>query len=69
MKSLRKSIVIFMILAGVSSLFAGGNKEAAVSSGEETLKPATYTWTAGSMGGGWYNTGWRNGCIIKRKCT
>ncbi len=52
----------------VSSLFAGGKKETAPvagTSGEEKLKPATYTWTAGSMGGGWYTQAGGMAALIK----
>ena len=68
MKSLKKGIIVLMILANVSFLYAGGKQETASSgdaSGTETLKPATYTWTAGSMGGGWYTQAGGMAAMIK----
>ncbi len=44
---------LLFLFAAAGTLFANGSKEAAAG-GSEGLKPATYTWVAGSMGGGWY---------------
>ena len=68
MNGIKKGLMILLVLANVSFLFAGGKQEAAssdASSGGDTLKPATYTWTAGSMGGGWYTQAGGMAALIK----
>lgn len=67
MTTIKKGLVILLIFASASFLFAGGKKEAssADSSGEQALKPATYTWTAGSMGGGWYTQAGGMAAMVK----
>lgn len=50
-----KVIAILLILSvSVGMVFANGTKDAAAAGGKDALQPATYTWVAGSMGGGWY---------------
>lgn len=47
------SILLFLCLT-VSLTFAMGTGEGTTSGSTGELKPGTYTWVAGGMGGGWY---------------
>jgi len=49
--------VLFLVFAAAGFLFAAGQQDTdAAGADSTTLKPATYSWTAGGMGGGWYTT-------------
>lgn len=58
MKLFRKAIVLMIVLCVTVGLaFAGGAGEkpaAGAAAPADEIKPATYTWVAGGMGGGWY---------------
>jgi hypothetical protein len=52
-------VLVTLALIGIASFaFASGQTEEAAGSGsvDDPIQPATYTWTAGGMGGGWYTT-------------
>ncbi|MBN2050219.1 MAG: TAXI family TRAP transporter solute-binding subunit [Spirochaetales bacterium] len=66
MNYVKKGLILLMVLIGAGLVFAGGEKEAdSAGTGEEGIKPATYTWTAGSMGGGWYTQAGAMSALIK----
>lgn len=56
-------ILVFALVSGM--LFAGGQGETSATSDPDALKPATYSWTAGSMGGGWYTQAGGMATIVK----
>jgi hypothetical protein len=67
MKLLRKTFVLFLFLVLAGMVWAGGQQDAAASgeaASEDVIKPATYSWTAGGMGGGWYTTAGGMSAII-----
>jgi uncharacterized protein len=64
MKKMWKSflvLVAFVLVSGM--LFAAAQPEEG--SQTEVLRPATYSWTAGGMGGGWYTTAGGMTAIVK----
>jgi hypothetical protein len=66
MKKTWKTLMVLALVLTTGMLFAGGQTEAAApASGEEALKPATYSWTAGSMGGGWYTQAGGMAALVK----
>jgi hypothetical protein len=56
MEKFRKAITLLIVLCvSVGFAFATGASEAAAPAGAtDEIRPATYTWIAGGMGGGWY---------------
>jgi len=56
MQRLRKPLLIALALVvALSGAYAAGDKDGGASTGASSeIKPATYTWVAGGMGGGWY---------------
>lgn len=71
MKLFKKSLVVLMLLLIGAFVFAGGqsdNKNAGgnASSNGDTIKKATYSWTAGGMGGGWYTTAGGMAALVNR---
>ncbi len=67
MKLVQKGIVVLMILLVGGFAFAAGQPEA--EGGDvsgDTIKKATYSWTAGGMGGGWYTTAGGMAALINR---
>lgn len=61
MKKLRMLLVGLVLLVALGSLFAAAQAEA----GPDGLKPATYSWVAGDMGGGWYTQAGAMSEIVK----
>jgi len=64
MKKMLKSFLILALVLVAGIVSAAAQVEAPATTGE-TLKPATYSWTAGGMGGGWYTTAGGMTAIVK----
>ncbi|MDD3903273.1 MAG: TAXI family TRAP transporter solute-binding subunit [Sphaerochaeta sp.] len=65
-KALKGLLLVLCILISTGMLFAAGAQEATTTEpGAQPLKAATYTWTAGGMGGGWYTQAGGMATIVK----
>lgn len=64
MKKISKALLVLALVLTSGMLFAAAQGEA-MASDAEVLKPATYSWTAGGMGGGWYTQAGGMAAIVK----
>ncbi|MDX9938663.1 MAG: TAXI family TRAP transporter solute-binding subunit [Sphaerochaetaceae bacterium] len=64
MKRFSKAMLVLALVLTSGMLFAAAQGEA-MASDAEVLKPATYSWTAGGMGGGWYTQAGGMAAIVK----
>lgn len=64
MRKFSKAMLVLALVLTSGMLFAAAQAEA-VQAGAETLTPATYSWTAGGMGGGWYTQAGGMAAIVK----
>ncbi|MDC7245924.1 MAG: TAXI family TRAP transporter solute-binding subunit [Sphaerochaetaceae bacterium] len=64
MKKLSIAVVLVTCIFSLS-LFAAAQGEMPVTSDSMELTPATYSWTAGGMGGGWYTQAGGMSAIVK----
>jgi len=64
MKQFSMVLLILSLVLSAGMLFAAGQTET-VAGDTETLTPATYSWTAGGMGGGWYTQAGGMSAIVK----
>lgn len=62
----KRTIVVIALafIAGMGMLFAAAQAEKPATAGE-VLTPATYTWAAGGVGGGWYTQAGGMATIVK----
>ena len=59
-----KVLLILALVLSTGVLFGAAQGEA-VATDAEVLTPATYSWTAGGMGGGWYTQAGGMAAIVK----
>lgn len=64
MKKILKGLLVLSLVLVSGMLFAAAQGEA-MASDAEVLTPATYSWTAGGMGGGWYTQAGGMSAIVK----
>ncbi len=67
-KKLGFAVVLIMVLLG-GMVFGAGQQdtEAAGTGTDDAIKTATYSWTAGGMGGGWYTTAGGMAALVSRE--
>lgn len=64
MRKFSKALLVLVLVLTSGMLFAAAQAEA-MAADAEVLKPATYSWTAGGMGGGWYTQAGGMAAIVK----
>lgn len=65
MKKNWKGLLVLALVLTSGMLFAGAQAETPATDQAEALTPATYSWTAGGMGGGWYTQAGGMAAIVK----
>lgn len=64
MKKFSKLALVLIMALSAGLVFAAAQGEA-MAADADVLKPATYSWTAGGMGGGWYTQAGGMAAIVK----
>ncbi|MBN2859706.1 MAG: TAXI family TRAP transporter solute-binding subunit [Sphaerochaetaceae bacterium] len=65
MKKVRTGVFVLVLMLISSLVFAAAQAETGATGSADTLQPATYSWTAGGMGGGWYTQAGGMAAIVK----